>query len=87
MMMSAGGYWHFIAAGGYHHHLGLRPAGTRQNQASIGLRWYSIDLPDENVLHDTVNHLQSTGINLTETDEGYQFYDHANNGVVLRDMI
>lgn len=83
LMLSLGGYWHFIAAGGYHHHIGLRPAGTRQNQESIGLNWYGLDLPDESAVNETINQLQSTGVEVTETDNGYHFYDHANNGVIL----
>lgn len=84
VMVSLGGYWHFIATGGYHHHLGLRPAGTRQNQDSIGLHWYTLDFPDEDAITGAVNHLQSAGVDVTETDNGYHFYDHANNGVMLR---
>jgi len=84
VMVSMGGYWHFIAVDGYHHHLGLRPAGIRQDQDSIGLRWYSLDLPDKSALNDTVTHLRDAGIDVTETEEGYHFYDHANNGVMLR---
>lgn len=84
VVLSMGGYWHFISAGGYHHHLGLRPADTRKNLDSIGLDWYAIDLPDESALKETVDHLKSTDVALTPTDNGYQFYDHANNGIQLR---
>lgn len=84
MMMSMGGYWHFIAIGGYHHHLGLRPAGTRQNQDSIGLVWYSLDFPSEQALNTATEHIQSTGISLSEHPQGYHFYDHAQNGILLR---
>ena len=84
IVMSMGGYWHFISVGGYHHHLGLRPAESRKNQDSIGLVWYTIDLPDESALTDTVNHLQSTGVSVTKNGNGYHLFDHANNGILLR---
>jgi len=84
IVMSMGGYWHFISVGGYHHHLGLRPAETRKNQDSIGLDWYAIDLPDESALSDAVTHLQSTGVTVTQNGEGYHLFDHANNEIVLR---
>lgn len=84
VVMSMGGYWHFISVGGYHHHLGLRPAETRKNQESIGLDWYAIDLPDETALTDTVTHLQSTGVTVTQNGKGYHLFDHANNGILLR---
>ncbi len=86
MMMSMGGYWHFIAMGGYHHHLGLRPAGTRQNQDSIGLVWYSLDFPSKHALNTATEHIQSTGISLSEHPQGYHLYDHAQNGILLRDV-
>lgn len=84
VMMSMGGYWHFIAAGGYHHHLGLRPAETRQNQASIGLDWYAIDLPNNDSLAATVDHLDTLGMTLAEVENDYELYDHANNKIRLR---
>jgi len=83
MVMSVGGYWHFIATGGYHHHLGLRPAGIRQNQESVGLRWYSLEFADETALNTTITQLEATGVDVSETEDGYHFYDHANNGVLL----
>jgi catechol 2,3-dioxygenase len=83
VMLSLGGYWHFVAAGGYHHHIGLRPAGTRQNQASIGLYWYALDFPNALARKDAVAHLRSVGVDVTETDTGYHLYDHANNGIML----
>ena len=85
VMLSMGGYWHFVSAGGYHHHLGLRPANTRQNQDSIGLNWYSIDLPDQSTLNDTIQHLQSASINVEQNGNGYHLFDHAQNGILLRD--
>ena len=83
IMFSMGGYWHFVAAGGYHHHLGLRPANTRQNQDSIGLHWYSIDLPDQPALNYVIDHLQSKGINIEQNGNGYHLFDHAQNGIFI----
>lgn len=84
MMANMGGYWFFVAAGGYHHHIGLRPSDTRKNQASIGLDWYALDFPDDSARLDTVNQLQAENVDVQKRDEDYFFYDHAGNGIVLR---
>lgn len=83
MIISMGGYWHFVAAGGYHHHLGLRPSNKRRNLESIGLAWYSIDLPDDSAVQSLVTRLESSGVEVTPNGNGYHFYDHANNGIRL----
>lgn len=87
VMVSMGGYWHFVAAGGYHHHLGLRPSDIRQHPDSIGLDWYAIDLPDEATLKTTVDHLRSGGIDVSANEQGYHLVDHANNGIQLRSVV
>ena len=73
----------FLSAGGYHHHLGLRPSNKRQNQDSIGLVWYTIELPNTSTVQELVNRLQASGVDVTQNGNGYHFHDHANNGIRL----
>jgi catechol 2,3-dioxygenase len=77
----------FISAGGYHHHLGLNiwngegapppPAGA------IGLRHYSIVLPDVHELETVAGRVQEAGITAEEMDEGFMLRDPSQNGVLL----
>lgn len=78
----------FFAAGGYHHHIGTNtwagvgapppPAGA------IGLRWYSLDLPDEASLAQLRRRLEEAGIPITPTADGLYLRDPAGNGIIVR---
>ena len=64
----------FVSAGGYHHHIGLNtwagegapppPPGAR------GLRSYTIVLPDETALQQTLTAARDAGIEPGEDDHG-----------------
>jgi catechol 2,3-dioxygenase len=43
---SMGRFMSFLSAGGYHHHIAIRPGRPRQPQ-SLGLDWYSLLLPSQ----------------------------------------
>lgn len=78
----------FFAAGGYHHHIGTNtwagvgapppPAGA------IGLRWYSLELPDQASLAELAHRLQEAGIATTPTAGGLYLRDPAGNGIIVR---
>ena len=78
----------FISAGGYHHHLGLNtwqgegapppPAGA------VGLRYFTINLPNQQALDDVVSRVNNAGIASNQTDDGLLLHDPSQNGVVLR---
>jgi catechol 2,3-dioxygenase len=52
----------FVAAGGYHHHVGLNTRNRRSAPASgRGLDWFEVVLPDESALDDAVERLRDGG--------------------------
>ena len=78
----------FISAGGYHHHLGLN---TWQGRGApppppdaLGMRYYTIDLPNQKAFADVVTLIDAAGIPSNRTEEGLLLYDPSQNGVVLR---
>lgn len=77
----------FVSAGGYHHHLGLN---TWQGRGApppppdaTGLRYFTIELPDQKSLEDVIARVDKAGIASNQTDEGLLIYDPSQNGVVL----
>jgi catechol 2,3-dioxygenase len=58
----------FVSAGGYHHHIGLNTwAGVGappQPLNSLGLRWYSIHLPDQAALEQVAGRIRQAGLPL-----------------------
>lgn len=77
----------FISAGGYHHHLGLNiwdGAGSPPPPAgAIGLRHYSIRLPDARELEIVAGRLREAGIRVEEVGEGFLVRDPSQNGILL----
>jgi len=78
----------FVSAGGYHHHLGLN---TWQGEGApppptdaVGLRYYTIDLPDQNAYDEVVARVDAAGIPSNQTEAGLLIQDPSQNGVVLR---
>jgi catechol 2,3-dioxygenase len=80
----------FVSAGGYHHHLGLNtwqgvgapppPAGA------AGLRYFTIDLPDQKAYAEVVARVDAAGLPSNQTGAGLLLHDPSQNGVVLRVM-
>ncbi len=77
----------FVSAGGYHHHLGLN---TWQGEDAppppadaVGLRHFTVDLPDQKALDDVIARVDKAGIPSNKTDDGLLLYDPSQNGVVL----
>ncbi len=77
----------FISAGGYHHHLGLNIWDGAGNppppEGAIGLRYYSIVLPDARELEKLAGCLEEAGIRAEEVDEGLMVRDPSQNGILL----
>jgi len=78
----------FVSAGGYHHHLGLNTWQGRGASPpppdALGLRYYTIDLPNQKAFDDVVARIDAAGIPSNRTEEGLLLYDPSQNGVVLR---
>ena len=77
----------FVSAGGYHHHLGLN---TWQGEGAppspldaIGLRAFSIQLPDQAELDRVVSRVQNAGVLIEQTEAGFIVHDPSQNGLIL----
>jgi catechol 2,3-dioxygenase len=68
-----------VSAGGYHHHIGLNTwhsSGAEPAAAgSVGLRSFTIELPDEHSLAAVLGRLEAAGIPV----------QHQTGGVIVRD--
>jgi catechol 2,3-dioxygenase len=78
----------FLSAGGYHHHLGMN-SWESANAAppepdSVGLEYYTIDLPNDEDFERVINRLVQAGAKLQDTEQGVQVRDPSQNAVVLR---
>lgn len=78
----------FVSAGGYHHHIGLN---TWQGEGApppppdaIGLRYFTIDLPDQKTYDEVVARVDAAGIPSNQTEAGLLLHDPSQNGVILR---
>ncbi len=77
----------FVSAGGYHHHVGLN---TWQGEGapppapnSLGLRYFSVVLPDQAALDQVLERVRESGVPTEETEAGLLLRDPSQNGVVL----
>lgn len=77
----------FVSAGGYHHHIGLNTwAGVGAPPPppdSVGLRFFTIQLPNEAAWAQTLAHLQESGLRYEERPGGVFLRDPAENGILL----
>jgi catechol 2,3-dioxygenase len=77
----------FISAGGYHHHIGLN---TWQGNGApppppdaVGLRYFTVELPDQKAYDEVVARVDAAGIPSNETEAGLHLHDPSQNGVIL----
>jgi catechol 2,3-dioxygenase len=77
----------FVSAGGYHHHLGLN---TWQGEGApsppadaAGLRYFTIDLPNQEALDQIIERIDAAGIPFNRTEDGLLLHDPSENGVLL----
>ena len=77
----------FVSAGGYHHHLGLNTwqgeGALPPPEDALGLRAFSILLPDRTELDRVVARLQTAGIVMEKTEAGILVHDPSQNGLIL----
>jgi catechol 2,3-dioxygenase len=72
----------FIAAGSYHHHVGLNRWNERSAPASgCGLAWFELRVPDEQTLASVRKRLREAGVDISETDDGIAVSDGDGIGV------
>jgi catechol 2,3-dioxygenase len=77
----------FVSAGGYHHHIGLNTwhsaGGAPAPAGSVGLRSFTIELPDERELAAVLGRLEAAGIATDRAADGVLVRDPFANGLVL----
>ena len=78
----------FVSAGGYHHHIGFNTwesAGAPPPPpGAVGLRYFTVCLPDSAELARLTARLQQAGLPLEETQGGILLHDPARNAVLLK---
>ena len=76
-----------VSAGGYHHHIGFNTwvgqGAPPPPQDALGLRYFSVVLPNQAELVRMVKQVRTDGIPLQETAEGWLVRDPSSNGVLL----
>jgi catechol 2,3-dioxygenase len=77
----------FLAAGGYHHHVGVNtwagPNAPPPPADAVGLRWFTICLPEQADLDKVVARLREAGVTPEERTEGLFLRDPSENGLIL----
>ncbi|MFN2113311.1 MAG: VOC family protein [Anaerolineales bacterium] len=80
----------FVSAGGYHHHIGFNiwqgKGAPAPPEASLGLRYFTVSLPDRFALEQVVDRIQQSGIPPEETESGILLHDPSQNGVLLASL-
>lgn len=78
----------FVAAGGYHHHLGMNTWESAGAPApppgSIGLRHFELQLPDEAALRKVAERIEAAGVPSDRLADGLLLHDPSGNGLLLR---
>lgn len=73
----------FVAAGGYHHHIGLNTWNNRASSTSgRGLTWFEVTFPDGDALEAVRDRCEDRGIAVESVDGGYELVDP--DGIVVR---
>jgi len=77
----------FMSAGGYHHHIGLNTWGTLNAPPTpsdaIGLRYFTIQLPDQSAIDTVITRARSAGAAIEEHAAGTLVRDPSQNALVF----
>ncbi|MFD7524138.1 VOC family protein [Paenibacillus chitinolyticus] len=77
----------FVAAGGYHHHIGLNTwagAGVPPAPANAaGIRWFTVVLPDNGELERILARLREGSVDAISREDGWLVTDPSGIGVLL----
>lgn len=78
----------FVSAGGYHHHIGYNTWESREapgpSKNATGLRWYSIDLPNQDAVDAVLSRLGEFDLPLTQIEDGWLVPDPSGTHALLR---
>ncbi|SDK80059.1 VOC family protein [Natronorubrum texcoconense] len=75
----------FLAAGGYHHHLGLNTWNRRSVPSTAdhrGLAWFELVVPSSDALAPIRRRLEDRGVPVADRDEGFEIADP--DGITVR---
>jgi catechol 2,3-dioxygenase len=82
-----GGSASFLAAGGYHHHLGINTWGTAgappAPEGALGLRWYRLTVPDGAARSALEERLRSAGVPIEAEGGESSFHDPSGHKLVV----
>ncbi|MFC4558344.1 VOC family protein [Virgibacillus kekensis] len=77
----------FLSTGKYHHHIGVNTwngvGAPQPPENSVGMESFTLILPDEDAIKETVDNLQKIGVAVTEEDGRLITYDPSGNRVAL----
>jgi catechol 2,3-dioxygenase len=77
----------FLAAGGYHHHIGLNTwagvGATPPPPGAIGLRHFVVRLPNEAALARVMTRVRSSGLVVEDVEGAFLVRDPSKNGILL----
>ena len=77
----------FVSAGGYHHHIGLNTwqgeGAPPPSADAVGLRYFSVELPNQTALDAVLERVQQAGILTEQTSAGTLLRDPSKNAIVL----
>jgi catechol 2,3-dioxygenase len=78
-----------VSAGGYHHHIGFNiwvgEGAPPPPPGSLGLRYFSVVLPDQEALGRVVENIRTAGVSMEQTENGLLVRDPSANALVLAD--
>ena len=78
----------FVAAGGYHHHLGMNTWESAGAPApppgAIGLRHFEVLLPDAGAVRDVLKRIERAALPTERVADGLLLRDPSGNGLLLR---
>lgn len=76
-----------VSAGGYHHHIGFNTwmgeGASPPPPDALGLRYFTVVLPDQNELERVLERLREARVPLTQLEEGYLVRDPSQNGILF----
>jgi len=77
----------FVSAGGYHHHIGMNTWQSRNGPPpphdAVGLRFFTVQLPDATALAQVVARLQAAGRPIEQQEVGVMLHDPWGNKLLL----
>ncbi len=77
-----------VSAGGYHHHIGFNTwvgeGAPPPPPDGLGLRYFTVVLPNAAELESAVQHLEQAGIATLSLEDGILVRDPSQNGVLLK---